>query len=269
MNLFEFDDYKNALKEFIKAKGKSRHGSFKNIAEYLGVHATLISQILSGPKDFTEEQVFSVCEYLGIPSLETKYLWLLVQIERAGSVKLKNHYIEMKNQIRKESKQVSNRVSKNKELTEIERAVFYSSWIYSAVHMATTLEQKVNFEFICNRFNLNQAKAREILDFLIQIGMVTEKDGILKPGTTLTHLEKKSPFLLKHHTNWRLKAIEAAENLSDEELMYSGNFSISKSDFNGLREALIQTIQKFISVVKESPAEELAQFNVDFFWLKK
>ncbi|MFZ3228710.1 MAG: TIGR02147 family protein [Pseudobdellovibrio sp.] len=269
MNLFEQDDYKEALKLIIRGKGKSHRGAFKNMAEYLGVHATLISQILSGSKDFTEEQIFSVCEFLGIAKLDSHYLWILVQIERAGSVKLKNHYMELKEELRKQALQVSKRVQPNREISDKEKTIFYSSWIYSAVQVASALEVKVDFEFICRRFNLAPSRARSILDFLIKTQLVNEKEGIFTAGTTSTHLEKKSPFVVKHHTNWRLKAIEAAENLSDEELIYSANFSISKKDFTKLREEMVQVIQKFLEVVKDSPAEEIAQFNLDFFWLSK
>lgn len=267
MNLFEQDDYKEALKLYIRNKEGSNRGVFKNLAEYLGVHATLVSQILSGSKDFTEEQIFSVCEFLGIPKLESHYLWILVQIERAGSVKLREHYIELKTQLRKQALQVSNRVKKDRELSEGEKALFYSSWLYSAVQVASTLDKKVDFDWICERFDLEPARAREILDFLTRTQLVLEKDGRFLAGTSSTHLEKRSPFVVKHHTNWRLKAIEAAERLTDEELIYSANFSVSKKDFQRLREDLVQVIQKFLSVVKDSPAEEIAQFNLDFFWL--
>jgi uncharacterized protein (TIGR02147 family) len=269
MNIFELDDYKEAIKLFIRQKDKaSQRGAFKNLAEYLGVHATLVSQVLSGTKDFTEEQIFSVCDFLGIGKLEGQYLWILVQIERAGSVKLKNHYIELKEQMRKNALQLSNRVKKQRDLSETEKAIFYSSWIYSAVQVASTLEKKVDFEFICERFQLSPEKAREVLDFLIQTNLVFEKEGKFLPGTNSTHLEKKSPFILKHHTNWRLKAIDAAEDLTDEELIYSANFSVSKKDFQKLREEMVQVIQRFLSVVKDSKAEEIAQFNLDFFKIR-
>ncbi|MGZ3806009.1 MAG: TIGR02147 family protein [Pseudobdellovibrionaceae bacterium] len=268
MNIFEHDNYKEALKLYIRKKGKANRGAYKNLAEYLGVHATLISQVLSGAKDFTEEQIFSVCDFLGIPELETQYLWILVQIERAGSIKLKNHYIGLKEKLRKQALQLSNRIQKNRELTETEKAIFYSSWIYSAVQVATTLERRVDFEFICERFHLEPSRAREILNFLVQIQMIKEKEGRFFTGTISTHLENKSPFIFKHHTNWRLKAIEAAENILDEELFYSANFTISKNDFSHLREEMVHLIQRFLATVKDSPAEEIAQFNLDFFWIK-
>ncbi len=111
-------------------------------------------------------------------------------------------------------------------------------------------------------------KAREILDFLIQLEIVIEKNGSFSSGAVSTHLEKKSPHLIRHHTNWRLKAIPSAENLSDQELMYSASFSSSVEDFGLFREELMQVIQRFLKVVSPSPGEDITQFNMDFFWIK-
>lgn len=268
MNIFEYEDYKDILKFNIRSKGKARHGLYRKIAEHLNVHPTLVSQVISGDKHFSEEQLFSVCEFLGISKFETIYLLSLLQIERAGSKKLKDHYTEVKKKLRKQSLQISQRVEEVRVLNEEEKAIFYSNWIYSAVHLMTTLDKEICFEDICKRFVLPTGKAREILDFLSQIRMISEENGKFKIGTVSTHLEKNSPFLLKHHTSWRLKAIQAAENLSDEELIYSVNVSLSRSDFARLREDLVQFIQHFLAVVKDSPSEDIAQLNLDLFWIK-
>ena len=268
MNLFEQENYKVALNSLADEKRKSIKGFSRKLAEYLNVHPTLISQILNADKDFTEEQMLSVCEFMGIAKLESQYLLILLQKERAGSKKLKDYFDELKLQIRKESLQLSKRVTKDRQLTEAEKAIFYSNWTYSAVQLLSTLEEKITFERVCEKLNLAPQRAREILDFLKYIQLVKEENGNLKPGAVSTHLEKSSPFLIKHHTNWRLKAIQAAENLSDQELMYTANFSISEKDFSRLREELVKTIQKFLTLVKDSPGEQIAQFNMDLFFIK-
>lgn len=268
MYLFEQDHYKIALNHIMDGKRKSMKGLSRKLAEHLGVHPTMISQVITGNKDFTEEQMILVCEFLGLAKLDSQYLLVLLQHERAGSKKLKDYFLELKEQIRKQALQVSQRVHKNKVLTDVEKSVFYSSWLFAAIHLMTTLDRKIRFEDLCTKFNLHPSRVREILDFLIQIQMVVEKDGIFSSGPVATHLEKKSPFLIKHHTNWRLKAIQAAESLSDNELMYSANVSLSKKDFECLREEFMQVIQRFVDVVKPSPSEDIAQFNLDFFWIR-
>ena len=263
MNIFTMDSYKKIIQSTLP------RGGSKKLADYLGVHPTYISQVLTGDREFSEEQILQVCEFLSFKKMETRYLLCLVQIERAGSKKLKDHYLEIKKSIQASSLQISKRIDKDRQLTDFEKAIFYSSWIYSAVHIMTTLDKKPRIEDIMEKYNLTMSKAREILSFLIDIEMVIEKNGTYHAGAIFTHLEKSSPLVIKHHTNWRLKAIQAAEELTDSELMYSINVSLSKKDFENLREEMAKLIQSFLKVVKDSPAEDVAQFNLDFFWIKK
>lgn len=267
MNLFEENDYKLVLNTLIRERRKIQRGISRQLSEHLGVHPTLVSQVLSGPKDFTPEQLMEVCEFLGFAGLETKYLFALLQKERAGTVKLKRYHQDAIDAIRSEAMKVEKRIQIEKKLKTEEQAVFYSNWLYSAVHLLTTLDEKMTFEKICKRLDLPAAKARQIVDFLVSIQLIVPEGSHYKAGVRSTHIDRSSPFLLQHHTNWRLKAIDRAENLSEEELMYTANFSVDAKDFNRLREELMLVIQKFMAVVKDSPAEEIAQFNIDLFWI--
>jgi uncharacterized protein (TIGR02147 family) len=268
MNIFDIESYKLALNKLLEIRRKSQKGLSRKLAEHLGVHPTMVSQVMTGTKDFTEEQMILVCEFLGVPKLESQYLLILLQQERAGSKKLKDYFQEQLGLVRKQALQVSQRVHKDRQLTELEKSIFYSSWLYPTIHLLTTLDKKIRFEEICQKLSLSEGKTREILDFLIEIQMVVETDGLFYSGPASTHLEKNSPFLVKHHTNWRLKAIQASETLSDQELMYSANISVSRKDFEAIREEFMQVIQRFVGTVGASPAEDIAQFNLDFFWIK-
>jgi uncharacterized protein (TIGR02147 family) len=265
MGVFQYKDYKAYFRDLIRSKGN--RGEYRRLAEYLSVHPTLISQILSGDKDFSPEQILKVAKYYGLGKSETRYLVILVEIERAGSVELKNHFIEMRNELQKQSLQLSKRLSPDRALTDHERAIFYSSWIYSAAHLMSTLDPHPDFETICRRLKADPERARQVISFLKSIGLVYEEKGKLKASALSTHIEKGSPFLFKHHANWRIKALEKTESLTDEELMYSVNVSLSKRDFHKFREEMVRFIQEFLKGVKDSPPEELAQLNLDFFWV--
>jgi uncharacterized protein (TIGR02147 family) len=268
MNIFEEADYKKILKHLVEEQGKAARGIYRKMADHLRVNPSLISQVLSGPKDFTEEQIIFVCEFLGLAKLESRYLLTLVQLARAGSVALKNMHEESLEEIRKKALSLAHRVPKVKTLSEAEKIQFYSSWAYAAVQLCATLEKPQRFADICERLHLNRSEAKAILDFLLKSGMVVEERGVYKPGPSHTHLEKSSPHIVNLHKNWRLKAIERAGRLSEEELMYSCSFSVSRKDFAVIREEFMRSIQKFITTATNSPAEELAQVNVDLFWMR-
>jgi len=49
--------------------------------------------------------------------------------------------------------------------------------------------------------------------------------------------------------------------------MCSVNVSLSKKNFQKLREEMVVFIREFLKTVHELPAEDIAQLNLDFFWV--
>ena len=126
-----------------------------------------------------------------------------------------------------------------------------------------------SLETIAQRFELSRSKAAAMLSFLIGAGLCREEKGNYFIGTQRTHIEEDSPYLPRHDSNWRLRAIQRSEALEPTELMYTSAVSLSRSDFEILREEMVVFIRNFLDKVKASPAEEIACFNLDFFWIKK
>jgi uncharacterized protein (TIGR02147 family) len=267
MSVFEYQDYRVYIQDRVKNLHKGGRGVKAKLAEYLGVNSTLISQILSGDKDFTIEQAKKSTDFFGLSKLDSDYFILLVQIQRAGTFDLKQYFIEKAAQVKKESLKLSKRMSAKKSLTDLEKSVFYSSKLYSSIHLFTSIKEGKTLEEIETKFKLTRVRANEIVLFLLNAGFISESMGVYRMEEKFTHLEKGSPFLLNHHTNWRVTAIDKAENLSEEEMMYTGNLSLSRSDFLKVREELVAALQKIIKTVQASPAEELANLNIDLFYV--
>lgn len=89
MIIFEFKDYKQFVRHMINTQPILGRGSVKKMAESLRVHPSLISQVLKGTKEFTAEQANEVAAFLNLNELETEYFLCLVDIERAGTTRLK------------------------------------------------------------------------------------------------------------------------------------------------------------------------------------
>lgn len=270
MSIFNFKETRSFLRNHINTLPKKGRGEASRIANYLGVSTTLISQVLSGEKSFTPEQTQNLITYLGLTSLEADYLTFMVQKERAGSTELKKFWNTKLDQIREQSLKISNRVKTDKILSDQERAIFYSTPLYSAIRLFTSVSEKgKSVADVCERFEVSRAKAVGILNFLTESGLCSEKDGRYFLGAQKTHLEQNSPYLLKHYSNWRTRAILYSESLIESELMYTATVSLSKKDFELLREEMAVFIKKFLDQVHKSPAEEIACFNMDFFWIRK
>ena len=270
MSIFNFTDYRDYLRHHLQQLPKNGRGELSKIAEHLGTNSTLLSQVLGGTRHFNSEQTYALSRYIGHTELELEYFSLLVQIDKAGSVDLKSHLRKRLLEVRGEAQKLSKRISHDKKLTDQQRAVFYSSWIYSAIHLLTSVEPKgFTLEEVMDRFDLSRARVIEILHFLSGSGLVTEDGARYKFGVKSTFVEKGSPYLLKHHSNWRIKAIQKSEVLADEELMYTGQFSLSEKDFGHLREKIADFLKNVNNTVKDSPSECLVALNVDWFRIEK
>lgn len=104
------------------------------------------------------------------------------------------------------------------------------------------------------------------MDFLLSAGLCVEKDGLLMPGHPMTHLEAESPFVARHHGNWRIKAMERHPVLrSSDELAYTAPMTLSEKDVAQIRKLLADLVQRTDEIVTTSPSEKLYCMNLDWF----
>ena len=270
MIVFSFISIKGLLKDRISKLPKKGRGEITRIADHLRVSPTLISHVVSGEKNLTAEQGQALVSYLGLIGLEADYFIFLLQYERAGSADAKTYWKNKLEETRLNSLKLSNRLQSEKKLSEEQRSIFYSSPIYMLVRLYTSVGDrgKTSIE-IAQRFGLSNLRCAEILKFLVDGGLCDEKEGYYTMGAQTMHLSKNSPHLLRFQTDWRMRALHQSEDLSDVELMFTAPVSLSKKDFEVLREEIVLFIKSFLKTVHNSPAEEVACLNLDFFWIKK
>ncbi|MES2856084.1 MAG: TIGR02147 family protein [Bdellovibrionota bacterium] len=263
--VFEYFDYRKYLKDHIDSLPKGGRGQLTQIAKHLNTSSVLVSYVFNGTRDFSSEQAIEVAEYLGLLELESDYFCLLVQLSRAGSAKLENKIKRQLAKVRVEAQHLKSRVVQDLELTEEARARFYSNWYYSGIRLASSIEGLNTVDALSNHFKLPRPRVREVLEFLVQYGLCTEKNGEYTMGGRRTHLESTSPLISRHHANWRIKAFENFEDLAPEEIFYTGPMAVSKEAMAEVRKDIANLIDRMVKTVGDSKSEELACLNIDFF----
>lgn len=267
-SLFEIEDYKAWIKLRIKTLPHGGRGELSRIASHLRVHATLVSQVLKANKDFTIEQGYSLTEYFGLTELESEFFINLIQINRAGSHGLKKFFGKRLKELKRKSQDLQRRLPIDRQLTLEESANFYSSWVYSAVRVYSSIGSGKTFDEIRKHFNLSVGSAIHILSSLVDYGLCAKKDDLYMVGPRATHVAFPSPFLKSHLTNWRIKALESAANIQQEELMYSACLSLSKKDFETVRESMAELLKQIQLRVQQTEPEEIVIFNLDWCFLR-
>jgi uncharacterized protein (TIGR02147 family) len=270
MNVFLYTNYRHFLTEHLKNLPKQGHGELTKMARTLGVHPTLLSLILSGERELTHEQAYDLCQHIGMSSLETEYFTLLVQMARAGNHRYKKFIQQKLDHLKAENAKMSSHFGHERTLSEQQSSIFYSTWMYSAIRIFTSVaEGGVNLEEIRNRFDLPIETVTEIIQFLVSSQLIVEEKNRFKVGPQRTFLERGSPHLLKHHSNWRIKALHQADRKTERAMIFTCPFSVSKVDFEKIRSEIAELLEKFSKTIKETNAEDVACLNIDLFWLEK
>jgi uncharacterized protein (TIGR02147 family) len=264
-NVLNYDNFSEFVQNELLKNTHGKRGDKKEIAEFINIHPTSLSQVLKRTRHFTEEQVFLLGEYLNLNELESQYILLLHQIEQTMNKDYKQRLIKRRDNIKKRSLNLSTRMDKDKTLSDSEKSIFYSSWYYTCIWVFISIVGGKSREDISDRFKLSKKTVTEVLDFLTTADLCYLENGRYYHKINRTHLEKSSPFLKQHHANWRIKAMEKKDRSDAIDLSFTAPLSLSKKDFDVLREEMIELIKKVSDTVTRTKPDDIYCFNLDFF----
>lgn len=265
--VFEFESYRAILEDYLEMQPK---GAKLRLAGILGCQPGYVSQILNGDSELSPEQAERFTSHLGLDFSSTQYFLMLVSFERAGTTTLKSHYRVEIERRRSEAQVLKNRLRPEKILSVEDQAIFYSSWHYGAFHVCVSIPGCETEEGISQYFSVPLKRVNEVIQFLLKVGLVKKSDsGTLSIGSTQIFIGSDSPLISKHHTNWRVRAIESLDHYKDKHLHYSSVISVSKSDVDKVRELMVSLIQQIRSIVRESKDEACYSYAMDLFEVGK
>lgn len=273
--LSEYLDYKEYIQARIKALPKQGRGEFRRLAQALGVHTTLISQIFNGPRDLTLEQAQEVCEYFVLSEREARIFLLLVDYARAGTVKLKAHFKREISRLQLEAQDLQKRLTQDKTLTPEEQARFYSRWTYSGIRLFSSVLTKQQardpVRAISEALELHPSHVAQVLEYLVDRGLIKKPDGRagFELGAQRIHVASDTPWVMQHHRNWRALTLARAEKsnaVPADDLLFTSPLTIAEADRPKVRKLILGLIDDVAQVVKGSDADSLSVLNID--WLK-
>lgn len=270
LQVFDFQSYKDYIKNYIKNLPKKGRGTLRKMALYLEIHPVAITQVFNGDRDLTLEQAAGLTKFLSLSPIEAEYFISMVEHSRAGNDTLRAIVKSRLEKIKEETQKLENRIPKNVELSEEAKATFYSAWYFSAARLASGIENNFNAEDVARSIGIDRAKASQAVDFLLQHGLCALKNGKLIQGPQFTHLSAESPLVVKHHTNWRLKSLQSMEKVKlDSEMYITLPTALSVDLAKEIREKLLKLIGEIMKEIKESKSETLYCLNLDWFKFQK
>jgi uncharacterized protein (TIGR02147 family) len=264
-NIFNVQDYREIITTWIKSRGESAYGQKGRIASHLQITSSLLSQILKREKSLTLDQACGLTEYMALNELESDYFMLLVELDRAGTAFYRKKLQIKIDRLLKESMQVGKRVPRNQELSDEQKALYYSSWLFTAIRNLSAISRFQSIKKISETLNIDEVTTRRVVNFLVQNNLCSEKQGVITFVSKSIHIDRDSPYVNKHHQNWRLRAIHQMEIKKESDLFFSSPMSISHETAEEIRKMLPIFIQSIMDKVAPSESEVGLCLNIDWF----
>jgi uncharacterized protein (TIGR02147 family) len=266
--IYDFADYKDYIR-FKVGEKTQRKGLKSALARHLNCQPGFISQVLNGNLHLNLEQATLLNDFFAHTKEESHFLMLLVQRQKAGSKDLEKYFLSQIEEIKNQRLNLTRRLGTSNSLSEVDRTVYYSSWHFAAIHIALTIPELRQPEALATHFRISLSKVHQVLEFLQTTGLVVSGKNGFSSESTLTRIGNDSRSISKHHTNWRLQAIESLDQEDVLDLHYSAVVSLSEKDVRAIKEKILEHIKENVSQIRDSKEEKLYCYTVDFFNLRR
>ena len=263
-DIFSYDDYRSFLKARVKGD-KTAWGLWGKLALAAGCQATYLSQAMKGRVHLTSDHIFGIARFLKLSEPEEDYFLLLLDYAKAGTKALQEKHLTRIRRIRKDREDLAKRFQKPKlEVGEAE-SIYYSAWFWSALHVIITIPEFQSVDAIAKRLLLPPELVEHSLSILEQKGILKKEGRQWRLGSADLHIPKDSPMIGVHHMNWRQKAVLDALTPRSESVHFTAVYSISRADYQHLKEKMLELIEHSRIIVGPSPEEDLICMTCDIF----
>jgi uncharacterized protein (TIGR02147 family) len=263
VQIFDFNDYREYLRAWIEAQ--PGRGTSGRLAEAMGISPSMMSLTMKGEKNLSAEQATELVEFLTLNDLEADYFFLLLELGKAGSHKLTQRLQKKQKSLLLQARKISSRVRKDIELSDEQKSIFYSSWLYTGLRNLSACPGTQDLHKMSAHLNIPYEVLQPILEFLVENGLCKLEKGQITYGPQHTHLASDAPYVNQQHRNWRSKAQQQMDLRRENDLFYTCPMSLSEEGYEQIRKMLPSFIQQVLKIVGPSESEIVACFNIDFF----
>lgn len=264
LSLYNYKDYKKYLRDTISSTLNSR-GLMKKWAESANCHPSYLTQALKTHVQLTQDHAVGIAESLNLSEFERDYFLLLVDHARSGTPALRKIIDKKLQEIKSKQEKVSERLRREKAQDEENLALYYSSWHYAFIHILVSIPEFQTVEKIADRIHLKKDSVMSYLRALERMGLVLNQQSLWKHSGRQLHVPEDSQLVHLHHNNWRQQAVLDSQTKAPDSVHFSGVYSISKTDFDQIKNVVLKALESINAKASESGTEEVIIFCCDLF----
>jgi uncharacterized protein (TIGR02147 family) len=263
-SVYAFSDYKEFLKHLSSA-GTRSWGGVTRLAEAAGCQRSYLSRVLTAELHLTPDHLYGIAESVSLTEDETEYMLTLLHADRAATLNYKKRLQTKAEKMRKTYNDLQNRVHRPAVSLDQKDFLYYSSWMFSALHIIVSIPNLQTTKSIAEHLQISQDTAEATLKQLAAWNLVTQRRGKWSFANSERHIPKDSPLVAFHHQNWRQRAVLDAQNPLTEGLHFSVIQSMSAEALKQVRSKLVSFIEEASRIAGPSESERLVCLNADFF----
>lgn len=261
LNPYKYEDYRSFINAYVNHI--KERGTKSKLAEAAGCQLSYLSQSLKGSVQLTEDHLFGISKFVGLDSKGTEYVSLMGRAERASSRQLRKHILSRMAEMQSEDKVLSNSLGLNKMRSKFQQK-YYSTWYYSAVHIALSIPAFRNQPALIKALDLTPDALMSVIEFLIEIGAIERYENYYRTKEHNIHIPGDSHLHISYNLAWRSFMNQRLQVQNPSDLHYTAIHSLSESDVSELRALIIDFIDKSRKIVAPSDEENLAALTIDF-----
>jgi uncharacterized protein (TIGR02147 family) len=266
--VYDFNDDRAYLQAAIahwRLEGGAGRGAQSRLAEAAGCSPSFLSQALGGTVQLTPEHAFGIAASLGLDEGASEFLLLLVQHERAASAHYRTHLGKRIESLRRKQEDLAQRLPAARLGDGVDELLYYSSWVYAAIHIALSVPGLQEEAALAARFGIDGEIVARTLAELARMGLARREGNKWRLTNKFLHLPRQSPLARVNHMGWRIKAMENIQRGRDIPIQYTSVFSLARKDIPKVEEMLRRFIEDTREVIAQSPEEEVVCFLADLF----
>jgi uncharacterized protein (TIGR02147 family) len=252
--VFEHATYRSCLKALLAERiARNRSYSLRAMAQSLDVSHSLLSEVISGKANLSQENARRITRRIGLDSRSADYFCLLVQLETSKDPEVRETLLE---RIRELNPRV-------KDIHDLSVDAFrqIADWYHAAILEMTFLDPPdFTPSVIARRLGIRRVEAEAALERLCRMGLL-EKDSrnIYRKPSTRLRVDSPAPndALRDNYRQLLAKIDEALETQSPEERLSGGEtLAFSREALPRARRAIEDCFQTLIDLSEKTPRKK-------------
>ena len=260
--MFDYDDYKVYIRSVISAENNRGYG--KRLAEAAGCQRSYLSSVLHSHNHLTPDHALGLAHFWKMGPKEEDYFLLLVDHERSSTPSLRKRIQRKLAALRSESENLSKRLDRPSLSSFPEESLYYSSWIWSALHIMVSVPSLRTSQALAQKIGLPEAYILECLSALEKMNLVKRTKNIWAHGSTNIHIARDSPLVALNHNNWRQRAVLSAQTRS-QGVHFTTVTALNLEARQKIKSLILKLVDDFSTIAGPAPSEEVFCMNLDFF----